>query len=349
MRNAAISALLPFALLLACSGDDTPAVSATAGEETNSESNGTTTGASTTDPSAGSTETSTSTTSGGDPCLACDPNADCSSDGTCSCADGFKGDGKTCTDVDECATGQNSCDADAICANTPGSYTCTCNTGYKGNGMSCKDVDECTDGSNKCAPNATCTNNDGGYSCKCNEGFSGDGFSCGGGKAYGESCKDGTECNSGSCLLGTFNHCTQVCDFSKANDCRDEGAKGLCLPVGDDQFACAGLIDTGLDQDDEIVKAKTILTRFFDKIGDVDLFRLDLPVGNFLVQVTPDFDDDAKIEFYDLEGKNIGVINSAGAGGVEGVDYGSNGQPVYMLITNVGNTTGQYQLLVDNL
>ena len=31
-------------------------------------------------------------------------------------------------DVDECATGNGSCDQ--VCVNAPGSYTCKCNTGY---------------------------------------------------------------------------------------------------------------------------------------------------------------------------------------------------------------------------
>ena len=39
----------------------------------------------------------------------------------------------TILDDDEC-TDPLSCHADAICANTPGSFTCTCNTGYTGDG-----------------------------------------------------------------------------------------------------------------------------------------------------------------------------------------------------------------------
>ena len=40
-------------------------------------------------------------------------------------------------DVDECATGTDSCHDNATCHNTRGSYVCYCNTGYVGNGSSC--------------------------------------------------------------------------------------------------------------------------------------------------------------------------------------------------------------------
>ena len=40
------------------------------------------------------------------------------------------------TDVNEC-DGANSCDSNADCTNTQGSYSCMCRTGYQGNGMSC--------------------------------------------------------------------------------------------------------------------------------------------------------------------------------------------------------------------
>ncbi|HRI07888.1 MAG TPA: calcium-binding EGF-like domain-containing protein [Nannocystaceae bacterium] len=344
MKTRILPALLPLALLVPACGDDSPSGSDSASaSSTGSGTDASTSGGS----SGGSSSEGTGTTSALDPCLACDANSDCSADGDCTCKDGFSGDGKSCADVDECESGQNSCDADATCTNEPGSYTCKCNDGYKGNGMSCKDIDECSEGSHQCDPNATCTNNDGGYACKCNDGFSGDGFSCSGGKAYGEPCAEGIECASGICLLGMFNHCSQLCDFDKANDCRDQGAKGLCLPVDNNQFVCAGTIETGADKDDEIVKNGTVLTRFFDKIGDVDIFRLDLPMGMYTVFLTPEPDDDAKIDFYDLEGKQLGTINEGGAGYEEGANYTANGYPIYMVVTNVGNTTGQYKLAVQ--
>ena len=40
-------------------------------------------------------------------------------------------------DIDECSSNSHSCDANAVCNNTRGSYTCTCKAGYLGNGENC--------------------------------------------------------------------------------------------------------------------------------------------------------------------------------------------------------------------
>ena len=41
------------------------------------------------------------------------------------------------SDVNECAIGTDTCDDNAICTNTEGSYDCTCREGYTGDGENC--------------------------------------------------------------------------------------------------------------------------------------------------------------------------------------------------------------------
>ena len=40
------------------------------------------------------------------------------------------------SDINECS-GTHSCDENAACSNTNGSYSCHCNTGWSGNGFNC--------------------------------------------------------------------------------------------------------------------------------------------------------------------------------------------------------------------
>ncbi|MGI4458284.1 EGF domain-containing protein, partial [Klebsiella pneumoniae] len=56
---------------------------------------------------------------------------------TCACISGYIGDGHTCTDKDECALEEDSCDEHATCTNTPGTYTCARQQCYSGGGHTC--------------------------------------------------------------------------------------------------------------------------------------------------------------------------------------------------------------------
>ena len=94
------------------------------------------------------------------------------------CDTGFSRAGAACLDLDECATNNGGCSANATCTNTPGARTCGCNPGFTGDGSSCTDLDECAVSNGGCDANATCTNVPGARTCACRPGYAGAGLTC---------------------------------------------------------------------------------------------------------------------------------------------------------------------------
>ncbi|XP_029884256.1 mucin-4 [Aquila chrysaetos chrysaetos] len=89
-----------------------------------------------------------------DPCAqGCFPGVGCDSHTGCGpCPAGLTGDGRHCSDIDECAQGM-ACPGNATCTNTVGSYTCSCPPGEEGEGPGCSSA--C--GSRSC-PEGYCSN-----------------------------------------------------------------------------------------------------------------------------------------------------------------------------------------------
>ncbi|XP_048340635.1 LOW QUALITY PROTEIN: nidogen-2 [Sphaerodactylus townsendi] len=163
----------------------------------------------------------------------CDTTARCqagpSLDYTCECTTGYYGDGKECTDINECAEGISRCSRESVCVNTAGSYRCECPSGFQlaADRVSCLATvppsNPCAEGTHSCASadRARCVyHGDRAFSCECLEGYAGN----------GRSCTDVDECAEGRC------HPAAECSNSPGSfSCRCragyEGDGFQCSPV----------------------------------------------------------------------------------------------------------------------
>ncbi|XP_056138750.1 latent-transforming growth factor beta-binding protein 4 isoform X3 [Lampris incognitus] len=105
----------------------------------------------------------------------------------CVCLLGYRLEGFTCTDIDECLE-VSQCPGQ-MCVNSQGSYRCvSCQPGYRSSNGTCQDVDECVSGS-VCGPERVCVNTLGSFRCDCLPGYRTTGL--------GRQCRDINECLEG--------------------------------------------------------------------------------------------------------------------------------------------------------
>uniref|UniRef100_A0A673FUC2 Nidogen-1-like n=1 Tax=Sinocyclocheilus rhinocerous TaxID=307959 RepID=A0A673FUC2_9TELE len=110
----------------------------------------------------------------------CDTNAVCKpgqgNQFTCECAAGFTGDGRACSDIDECRETPQICGPNAVCNNHPGTFRCECRDGFQfaSDGQTCvevqRPVDPCRIGTHDCdvPERARCSYTGGSsYICTC--------------------------------------------------------------------------------------------------------------------------------------------------------------------------------------
>uniref|UniRef100_A0A8C5KP03 Nidogen-1 n=1 Tax=Jaculus jaculus TaxID=51337 RepID=A0A8C5KP03_JACJA len=138
----------------------------------------------------------------------CDTNAACrpgpGTQFTCECSIGFRGDGQTCYDIDECSEQPSVCGSHAVCNNHPGTFRCECAEGYRfSEGGVCvavvdqRPINYCVTGLHDCdiPQRAQCIYTGGSsYACSCLPGFSGD----------GRACQDVDECQLSRCHPDAF-------------------------------------------------------------------------------------------------------------------------------------------------
>ncbi|XP_022792613.1 uncharacterized protein LOC111331710 [Stylophora pistillata] len=157
------------------------------------------------------------------PCLSngtCFPGVSCLNVGVgqskCGpCPKGYEGDGRTCTDINEC-TKASPCYESDKCENLVPGYQCNaCPEGYRGNAPSgvgledaqnskqvCEEIDECKEGISSCDPNSQCINTNGSFTCgPCHPGFIGDGYL---------GCNPGDLCTNNSHTCHENALCTQT-------------------------------------------------------------------------------------------------------------------------------------------
>ncbi|XP_028400846.1 fibrillin-3-like [Dendronephthya gigantea] len=161
---------------------------------------------------------------------------------TCTCNEGFIGNGNVCNDKDECALETHRCHYQALCNNAIGSYSCTCKEGFTGSGNICEDKDECSLRNHKCHFKASCNNTIGSYTCTCNDGFTGNGIVC---KDIDECTLKTKKCHPQASCNNSIGSYTCSCNkgfIGNGTICKDENECALETHRCDSHATCSNTI-----------------------------------------------------------------------------------------------------------
>ncbi|XP_043934440.1 stabilin-1 [Protopterus annectens] len=142
----------------------------------------------------------------------------------CVCADGYEGDGLSCTPVDLCKQpDRGGCAENAECTSTgPGNATCQCNIGWTGDGQECVAIDRCSEEDRGgCHTNAECRFvGPGQNECECLKGYAGDGY----------------ECSATDPCLENNGNCDALVSMTEAN--QQHGVKWMLNMPGETEAEC---------------------------------------------------------------------------------------------------------------
>lgn len=168
-------------------------------------------------------------------------------------------------------------------------------------------------------------------------------------KGYGQTCTSANQCASGLCIgeTGSPHVCSIPCNIELANDCR--AVDGFCVPIGNDDHGCFGMIETGNDLDDAILSVGDNATRSLTPLNDADMFRVKLnQLGTIRFTVTPTQSIDVKLEAYDMIGAPVGSSNDVGPSMPEVLETTVQqvGGHIFLVVRNVGTSTGPYTISV---
>ena len=171
-------------------------------------------------------------------------------------------------------------------------------------------------------------------------------------KGYGEACTNPGQCASGLCIgeTGGSSVCSIPCNIEAANSCRSVDA--FCVPIGGGDHGCFGMIETLNDLDDAILSVGDSATRSLTPLTDADMFQVKLnQLGKIRFTVTPQPSIDVKLEAYGMIGSALGFSNDTGAGGIEVLetDVQQVGAHVFLVVRNVGQSTGGYTFTVTKI